>query len=101
MGIVNSGNLKVRSKPDLDSAIVGQLQTGDTVVVLERSETKIRIDDMKGYWYYVVKDALEGWAYGYFVSRDSIEFPDNEIIVYTGYNINDPLEIFYHIFSII
>ena len=53
MGIVsiNSGNLNVRSGPSINTDIVGKLQNGDTVEVLENENDwfKIRSDGLSGY----------------------------------------------------
>jgi len=65
---ITSGNVRVRSQPNLQGAQLGYVQTNDMVEILERSAEKMVVQDMNNYWYKIRKpDGMEGWVYGEFV----------------------------------
>lgn len=65
---ITSGNVRIRSQPNLQGTQLGYVQTNDTVEILERSNEKMVVQDMNNYWYKIRKpDGMEGWVYGEFV----------------------------------
>lgn len=98
-GIVEAKNLRVRSSPDLNGEIVGQLQTGETVIIEDRSAVKAKIGNMEDYWLKITRGSLRGWTFGYYISTDYVFFPDTGISVYSGGNMEDAGESFYDVLS--
>lgn len=75
-GVINDTQVRLRSAPNLESEVLGFLNTGDKVIIFERTTKEQQVDIMKNYWYKVQQeDSSEGWVYGAF-----IDFVDYEII---------------------
>jgi len=67
-GTINDSRVRLRTEPNLNSATLEYLNTGDTVKIIDRSEEKQKIDDMDAYWFQVeTEDNETGWVYGWFV----------------------------------
>jgi hypothetical protein len=67
-GVLTENRVRVRAYPTLDAEILGHLDKGDRVEVLERSGRRESIGTMNDFWYRVQKaDGLQGWSYGYFI----------------------------------
>jgi hypothetical protein len=67
-GVLNDSRVRVRAYPTLEAQIVGHLDRGDRVEVLERSGQRVSIGSMNDFWYLVQReDGLSGWSYGYFI----------------------------------
>ena len=67
-GALNDGRVRVRTYPTLEAEIVGHLDRGDRVEVLERSGQRVSIGSMNDFWYLVRReDGLSGWSYGHFI----------------------------------
>jgi hypothetical protein len=68
-GSVNDKQVRVRSDNSLSSEILGHVNTGEEVIILDRSESIQAIGDMNDYWYRIIsKDSyLKGWMYGAFL----------------------------------
>lgn len=97
--IVVSGDLRVRSHYSLDAAVMGHLDDGDIVAVLDVSKEQMRIGTMLDYWYKVRKGSLTGWTYGYFLSTKSKHFPQNSITLYHGRSMDDSTATHYYAFT--
>jgi hypothetical protein len=66
--VLNDSEVNVRSQPNLTSSVVDQLNAGDSVTLLQRSEMEITVDSMIAYWYKIqTPTGLKGWIYGYFL----------------------------------
>ena len=67
-GVLNDSRVRVRTYPTLEAEIVGHLDRGDRVEVLERSGQRVSIGSMNDFWYLVQReDGLSGWSYGHFI----------------------------------
>jgi len=67
-GVLNDSRVRVRVFPTLDAEILGHLERGDRVEVLERSGLRESIGDMNDFWYRIRReDGLAGWSYGAFI----------------------------------
>ncbi|MBN1798249.1 MAG: SH3 domain-containing protein [Spirochaetales bacterium] len=77
IGRCNETSVRIRKGPDLSSKIIGLLQKDQLIVILGRSTSKMRIDDMEAYWYNIkTVSGVTGWSYGYFI--DSLENSENQ-----------------------
>jgi hypothetical protein len=67
-GVLNDSRVRVRAYPTLDAEILGHLDRGDRVEVLERSGLEEAIGEMSDFWYRIrTEDGLAGWSYGHFI----------------------------------
>ena len=67
-GVLNDSRVRVRAHPTLDAEILGHLDRGDRVEVLERSGLEESIGAMSDFWYRIrTEDGLTGWSYGHFI----------------------------------
>jgi hypothetical protein len=67
-GVLNDNRVRVRAYPTLAAEILGHMDTGDRVDVLERSGLRQSIEEMNDFWYRIRReDGLAGWTYGHFV----------------------------------
>jgi tetratricopeptide (TPR) repeat protein len=67
--VVSAGPLNLRSRPSLGGAVVQQLDVGDSLVVLDRSDDQETIDNVTDYWYNVrTDDGDEGWVFGAYIN---------------------------------
>jgi hypothetical protein len=67
-GVLNDSRVRVRSYPTLSAQVLGYLEEGDRVEVLERSGRRERIAEMTDFWYRVRReDGLTGWSFGHFI----------------------------------
>jgi hypothetical protein len=68
--VINS-RLRVRSAPSLEGEMLGMLEIGEEVRVLERSDQELNIGDLTDFWYRIDNgNGLVGWAYGAFLRMD-------------------------------
>ena len=69
LGVVNDDRVRVRSNYNLSSETLGHVNTGEEVIILDRSSNTQQIGDMNDYWYRVIskETALKGWMYGAFL----------------------------------
>ncbi|MFP4546546.1 MAG: SH3 domain-containing protein [Fidelibacterota bacterium] len=68
VGIIRTNSLNIRRDPSLTSGVVTNLKKGRTVEIIDKSKTKVRINQMNDYWYLLRVDNGEtGWAYGHFI----------------------------------
>jgi hypothetical protein len=67
-GVLNDSRVRMRAYPTLGAEILGHLERGDRVEVLERSGLRESIGSMSDYWYRIrTEDGLAGWSYGHFI----------------------------------
>ena len=68
-GTVNDNQVRVRSDNNLSSETLGHVNTGEEVIILDRSENKQQIGDMNDYWYRILSKTsyIKGWMYGAFL----------------------------------
>ena len=68
-GICNDDRVRVRSDNSLNSDTLGHVNTGEGVIILDRSENKQKIGDMEDYWYKILSKTtyIKGWMYGAFL----------------------------------
>ena len=67
-GVINDARVRLRSKPNLNSAVLGSFNTGDKLKVVDWSNEKQKIGGMEAYWYKVEsKNYPDGWLYGKYV----------------------------------
>jgi len=67
IGRINDNGLRVRSDWDLNAEIIGQLNEGDLVEILELSADTEKIGSMNSRWYKIRTPEHLGWVYGYYV----------------------------------
>jgi hypothetical protein len=74
-GYINDNNVRIRNSPNTSSEILGQLNMGDYVTVIDTSSERVTVNNYDDYWYKVVTtDNIIGWIFGAY-----IELMDNEI----------------------
>jgi hypothetical protein len=68
--VINS-RLRVRSTPSLDGEMLGMLEIGEEVRVLEKSDQQLNIGELTDFWYRIDNgNGLVGWAYGGFLRME-------------------------------
>jgi hypothetical protein len=68
--VINS-RLRVRSAPSLEGEMLGMLEIGEEVRVLEKSDQELNIGELTDFWYRIDNgNGLTGWAYGAFLRMD-------------------------------
>lgn len=79
LGTVNDNRVRVRTEYNLNSETIGHVNTGEEVIVMERSPEKQKIGDMDDYWYRILSKSsyIKGWMYGVFLDLDAKEI-DNK-----------------------
>jgi tetratricopeptide (TPR) repeat protein len=66
--VVSAGPLNMRSRPSLGGSVVRQLDVGEPLVVIDRSDEQETIDNVTDYWYEVrTDDGNEGWVFGAYI----------------------------------
>jgi hypothetical protein len=88
---VTGGGLRVRSRPNLQGQILFQMQRGDVVDVLERSDTPMQIGELQSHWYRVRHRLGTGWTYGAYLTFDSVRNDEFDLAVFRHDDKNDPL----------
>lgn len=64
-GVVSASGTQMRIDPMVFAGIVGELNQGDAVTIIERSKEKTWVGKMHDYWYHVkTKEGLTGWVFG-------------------------------------
>ena len=64
-GVINDTRVRLRSKPNLNSEVLGFFNRGDKLKVVDWSNEKQKIGEMEAYWYKVEsKNYPDGWVYG-------------------------------------
>jgi hypothetical protein len=67
-GILNDDRVRVRAGPNLTGAILGVVNRGEKVKILEIGEKKQKIGAMESVWYKVrISTGTEGWIFGAYV----------------------------------
>ena len=68
LGIVKTNSLNIRNNPTLASGVVASIHKGDMVEIVDKSKSKVNINNMNDYWYLLkVNDNDTGWAFGHFI----------------------------------
>jgi hypothetical protein len=68
--VINS-RLRVRSAPSQEGEMLGMLEIGEEVRVLEKSDQELNIGELTDFWYRIDNgNGLTGWAYGAFLRMD-------------------------------
>ena len=65
--VVNDNNLRLRDQPGLTARIIGVLQKGDKVSILEKGIRPRQIGNMTSFWYYVDAGKKKGYCFGFFL----------------------------------
>jgi hypothetical protein len=66
--VINS-RLRVRSAPSLEGEMLGMLEIGEEVRILEKSDQELNIGELTDFWYRIDNgNGLNGWAYGAFLN---------------------------------
>ena len=66
--IINDSRIRLRTKPTLESDTWGFLNTGDRVIIKDKTDEKFTIDGESWYWYKVEFEGYpDGWVYGKYV----------------------------------
>jgi len=65
---INDNHVRLRKYPFLNMEILSNLNTGETVEVLLRSDFKEKIYNTENYWYQVSFNNTVGWVYGEFIN---------------------------------
>lgn len=72
MYVNSKEGLRVRDKPDITGIVIGGLKYKNEVTVIEKTEYRVSIDDIRDYWYLVNSGDITGWVFGGYL-RDSLE----------------------------
>jgi hypothetical protein len=68
IGILNDDRVRVRSEPNLTGAVLGVVNRGDKVEILEAGREKQKIGDMESVWYKIQTNTnIEGWIFGAYI----------------------------------
>lgn len=80
VGVITDTRVRLRSEPNLQSETLDHLDTGDRLIILDKSAEQQQIDTMTDYWYKVQAEGYpEGWVYGAFVDYEIVwEDPASE-----------------------
>jgi len=82
MYVTSKEGLRVRSEPSIDDNIIKTLSYGEEVIVYDKQNEPVTIDDITDYWYKIV--ALnEEWIFGGYLSEEITD----DIIEYREYNL--------------
>jgi len=91
-GVVNDNHVNFRLDPKLESSIIGQLNPGNPVFILDFQNEPSEIGEYTNYWLEIRYRNETGWIYGEFVETvDNISFSD--ILSDTCFN-NNPMKVF-------
>jgi hypothetical protein len=67
-GKLNESNVRIRALPNLNGDIIGSINKGTTVTILETTPEKMKIDKMEAPWFLVrTWEGVQGWVFGAFV----------------------------------
>ena len=71
-GVMNDSQVNLRQYPNLKAKVIGTLNRGKKLQVLDRSGSKQQIGSYDSYWYKVqTTDGTIGWTYGAFIDLRS------------------------------
>ena len=71
--IINDTRVRLRTKPTIESDTWGFLNTGDNVVIKDKTDEKFTIDGESWYWYKVDAEGYpDGWVYGKYVDVEKL-----------------------------
>jgi hypothetical protein len=69
-GFINDDRVNIRNLPTTSgSTVMGQLNNGDDIVIIARTESKVSVQGMNDYWY-KISSPVRGWVFGEFVTLD-------------------------------
>jgi hypothetical protein len=75
-GHINNNNVRIRSNPDTNSEILGHLNIGDLVTIIDKTENKIKIDHIENYWFKIItSENIVGWIFGEYLYLIPNEIP--------------------------
>jgi tetratricopeptide (TPR) repeat protein len=67
-GIINSEHVNFRQEPIIDNNTIREFKLHEEVKILQRSDYRQSIGNVKTYWYKVsTDDGIEGWVYGQYL----------------------------------
>jgi hypothetical protein len=67
-GVLNDSRVRIRKTPGLSGEILGVVNRGDKVEILESGTEKQKIDGLESVWFRIRTDAnVEGWVFGAYV----------------------------------
>ena len=70
-GIVVKSGVRVRASPNTSGEVLGYLEKGNSVKVVGKGKSKVKIGKGNDYWYKIeTKSGLKCWLYGYFLDLD-------------------------------
>jgi len=73
---INDDNVRIRSNPNINSDILGLLNMGDCVTVIDASSEKFAISNYDDYWYKIItNDNITGWVFGRYIELINTEIP--------------------------
>jgi len=76
IGHINDDNIRIRSNPNTNSEILGLLNMGDSVTVIDTSNEKVTINNYNNYWYKIItNDNITGWVFGGYIELINNEEP--------------------------
>lgn len=68
---ITNNNVNFRREANLTSQILGQLNSGDQVKVVQKGEKKEKIGKWENYWYKIkTQSGIEGWIFGQFINEN-------------------------------
>jgi|GEM_PF-6920585 len=80
--IITDDKLRIRTKPDINGEIIGELNTYDFVIVIEEGN-KQKIGKYNESWFKIMtieENEIMGWVYGAWLSTDLSNIDDNMIL---------------------
>jgi len=76
IGYINDDNIRIRSNSNINSEILGLLNMGDCVTVIDTSSEKVTINNYDDYWYKIItNDNITGWVFGGYIELINNEIP--------------------------
>ena len=97
--IATVDNLRIRDTFDLNSKVIGHMNIGDTAVVSDVSELKVKIKDKEEFWYRVKNSSVEGWVFGGLINKNFQLSSDKNIVMWIDGDSWSDEEVLVHYFN--
>ena len=75
-GYINDDNLRIRNNPDTNAEILGILNLGDYVSVIDITKQKTAVNNLENYWYKIItNENITGWIFGEYLELIISDIP--------------------------
>ncbi len=76
-GYINDDNLRIRGEPNTNAEILGMLNLGDYVTVIDITKEKTAANNLEDYWYKITaNENITGWIFGEYLELMLSSIPD-------------------------